>query len=71
VSRYWWKGSIEQSEEWLVLLKTRLELGPKVTKAVVGLHPYETPEVISLEISSGSAHYLDWVTDSVIAEQDW
>ena len=22
-SRYWWNGSLEQSEEWLVLLKTR------------------------------------------------
>ena len=27
VSRYWWEGSLEQAEEWLVLLKTRCRTG--------------------------------------------
>jgi periplasmic divalent cation tolerance protein len=64
VSRYWWKGSLEQTEEWLVLLKTRAELSSRVTEAVVNHHPYETPEVITLAIIDGSAPYLEWIRNS-------
>jgi len=64
VSRYWWKGSLEQAEEWLVLLKTRSELTSRVTDAIVNCHPYETPEVITLAIVEGSPGYLEWISDS-------
>jgi len=64
VSRYWWKGSLEQTEEWLVLLKTRAELTSQVTEAVVNRHPYETPEVIALAIIDGAAPYLEWIRHS-------
>ncbi len=64
VSRYWWKGSLEHTQEWLVLLKTRAELTSRVTEAVVDHHPYETPEVITLAIIDGSAPYLEWIGSS-------
>ncbi len=63
VSRYWWSGSIEKTDEWLVLLKTRSELGPRVIEMIVERHPYDTPEVISLPIVGGHADYLDWIDD--------
>jgi periplasmic divalent cation tolerance protein len=63
VSRYWWKGSLEQEEEWLVLLKTRTELTARVTDAVVSDHPYDNPEVVALAIVQGSADYLEWIDD--------
>jgi periplasmic divalent cation tolerance protein len=61
ISRYWWSGSIQHTEEWLVLLKTRSELTERVIDAVVEHHPYETPEVVALPIVSGHPGYLDWV----------
>src|ERR1039458_729221 len=64
VSRYWWKDSVEQVEEWFVYLKTRAELASAVIDAVVTHHPYETPEVITLPISGGAPGYLAWI-DSV------
>ena len=64
VSRYWWEGSLEQAEEWLVLLKTRAELAARVTDAIVGAHPYQTPEVITLAIVEGSPRYLEWIADA-------
>jgi periplasmic divalent cation tolerance protein len=64
ISRYWWRDSLEQAEEWLVLLKTRADLAPRVVGEVVRQHPYETPEVIVLPISGGSPGYLEWI-DSV------
>ena len=64
VSRYWWEGVVEQAEEWLVLVKTRGDLAPAVTDAIVAAHPYDTPEVVVLTVASGSAGYLSWI-DSV------
>jgi periplasmic divalent cation tolerance protein len=67
VSRYWWRGSVEQADEWLVLLKTRSELASRVIHAVVKLHPYETPEVVALPVLDGHAGYLDWIRDVTAA----
>ena len=63
VSRYWWKGSLEKAEEWLVLLKSRSELTSRAIDAIVRLHPYETPEIVALEIVRGSHDYLEWIND--------
>ena len=61
VSRYWWKGSLEQAEEWLVFLKTRADLASEVINTVVRYHPYETPEVITFPIVGGAPGYLAWI----------
>ncbi len=61
VSRYWWEGSIEQAEEWLVLLKTRSDLSSRVVDEVLDRHPYQTPEVVALPIVHGGVGYLDWI----------
>ena len=66
VSRYWWQGSLERAEEWLVLVKTRTELGPAVIEAVTAAHPYETPEVVVVDLAGGSPSYLEWI-DQVTA----
>ena len=64
VSRYWWQGSMERAEEWLVLLKTRSDLAAQVVDAVVDAHPYEKPEVLTLGVAGGAADYLAWVGHS-------
>lgn len=60
-SRYWWKGKIEDSEECMLIIKTRRGLVGKVVKAVKDNHPYDVPEVIGIPISSGSEEYLSWI----------
>jgi periplasmic divalent cation tolerance protein len=62
-SRYWWKGTIEAAEEWLVVLETRTELATEVIDAVVAEHPYEVPEVVATEMSHGAPAYLQWIDD--------
>jgi periplasmic divalent cation tolerance protein len=62
-SRYWWEGRREQADEWLVLLKTRGELAPAVVAAVGAQHPYEVPEIVTLELVGGEARYLEWIDD--------
>ncbi len=62
-SIYRWKGQIHDESEVLIILKTRLELFDELKQAVKDLHPYETPEVIALNIQNGLQDYLDWIDD--------
>jgi periplasmic divalent cation tolerance protein len=63
VSRYWWRGERVVADEWLVLLKTRAELAPSVVEAVVAAHPYDTPEVVVVDLVSGAPGYLAWIDE--------
>ncbi|MGB4549697.1 MAG: divalent-cation tolerance protein CutA [Syntrophales bacterium] len=60
-SRYWWKETLETSEEWLCLIKTRGDLFGALEKAIRKAHPYETPEIVALPILEGSRDYLNWL----------
>jgi periplasmic divalent cation tolerance protein len=60
-SLYWWKGAIERAEEWLCLIKSRADLYEELELAVRNVHPYETPEILSVPVEAGSAGYLLWL----------
>jgi len=64
-STYLWKGKIETSKEFMCFIKTREDLYPQVEAAIKKLHTYETPEIIALPITQGSADYLAWLSDSL------
>ncbi|MDX2288581.1 MAG: divalent-cation tolerance protein CutA [Hyphomicrobiaceae bacterium] len=60
-SIYRWQGTIEQSTEAVLLLKTRSTLAEGVIEAVVARHPYETPAVLRIDVTGGAAGYLAWL----------
>lgn len=66
-SIFHWKGTVEQSVETLLLLKT----GPGQLTALEArlheLHSYQTPEFLVLEVDSGSRRYLEWLHASLRA----
>lgn len=66
-SVYWWKDQLEQSNEAVLLLKTRQELVPRVTDRVRELHSYDVPCVVALPILAGNPDYLQWITDETIS----
>jgi periplasmic divalent cation tolerance protein len=70
VSMYWWKGSIEEDSEILLMLKTLSENVPELTEYVSQHHPYEVPEVIALNIEQGNPAYLDWIQENVMTQSD-
>jgi periplasmic divalent cation tolerance protein len=63
-SVYRWKGKIEQETEWLLIIKTRLRAVESVSQTIKELHSYELPECIILEVSDGSAAYLNWIEEN-------
>ena len=60
-SSYWWKNKIEQSKEWLCLIKTHEKFFDEIEKLISSIHSYETPEIIATPIIDGNKEYLDWI----------
>lgn len=64
-SIYRWKGKIEDSDEWMLWIKTTQAAVEEVRDAIKELHSYDLPECLCLAIEDGSQEYLDWVRESV------
>jgi periplasmic divalent cation tolerance protein len=62
-SIYRWKGKIEETEEWLCLIKSRKSLCEEIEAEILRLHPYELPEITVTAIDGGLAGYIQWVID--------
>lgn len=60
-SIYVWQGEQTESEETLVLFKTRRKLYPAFEARLQALHPYEVPEIVAVELAAGLPAYLRWV----------
>ncbi len=65
ISHFHWSGKIERAEEFLILMKSRLDLFEKISAEVKELHSYELPEVLALPILAGSDSYLTWLNSSL------
>jgi periplasmic divalent cation tolerance protein len=64
-SHYWWRGKLETSSEVLILFKTTVARFDALERLVLDKHPYDTPEIIALPITTGTRRYLDWLAESV------
>ena len=64
-SHFWWEGHIEMSAEVLLILKTTRNKISALEEFILSHHPYEVPEFIVIDISSGNRRYLDWIARSV------
>ncbi|MFA5559137.1 MAG: divalent-cation tolerance protein CutA [Methanofastidiosum sp.] len=62
-SLYWRKESIGNSIEIILLIKTTDEKYSEVEHLIKENHPYETPEIIALDIKKGFSKYLKWIED--------
>jgi periplasmic divalent cation tolerance protein len=65
VSVYRWKGEVCRDQELLLVIKTRRDRLEALRDALVGLHPYDVPELVALPIEAGHEPYLSWVDESV------
>jgi periplasmic divalent cation tolerance protein len=60
-SFYRWQGKLENSGEFLLLIKSSRELFDIVRTELVNAHSYEVPELLALPIIDGSPEYLGWL----------
>lgn len=60
-SIYHWQGKLVDAPEWVLLIKSRRDLFPKLKEAIAATHSYEVPEVIALPVVDGSEAYFAWL----------
>jgi periplasmic divalent cation tolerance protein len=63
-SVFWWKGAIEETPEFSLIMKTRAELVPQVIARVKQIHSYTIPCVVSWIIEDSNPEFLDWIRES-------
>ena len=67
-SVYRWQGKRESAQEYLLSIKSLHSAYKPLEQAIVGLHPYELPEIIAVPITHGLAGYLAWIDENVTNE---
>ena len=60
-----WKGNIDETNEFGIIVKTRSDRVKEIQERVKEIHSYEVPCVVSFNIDEGSAQYLKWINESV------
>jgi periplasmic divalent cation tolerance protein len=60
-SIYLWKGATESAEEAVMIVKLAAEGAERAVAHILANHPYETPAVLIVPVTGGSAEYLHWV----------
>lgn len=68
-SVYRWRGAVEESEEWLLLAKSRRGLFGELQRRLRAAHSYELPEIIAVAVVDGEPDYLAWM-DTGLKEPD-
>lgn len=65
-SIYRWKDAegkdvVEDTSEFLLIIKSRRDLFPQVRAEIASVHSYKVPEIIALPIVDGNDAYLAWL----------
>ena len=64
-STYRWKGKVETSKEWLLVIKSQRKVYAKVEKEIKRMSRYALPEITVTDIF-GSIEYLSWIESNTI-----
>lgn len=65
-SFFWWKGKIDRTKEFLLLIKTRISRFDRLRTFIEKHHPYSVPEIIALPIRKGNTPYLKWLEEVLL-----
>ena len=64
-SIYRWKGQVEISREYLLIMKSTTRRLAELERMVRSMHSYDVAEFLVLPVVAGSREYLGWVIESV------
>jgi periplasmic divalent cation tolerance protein len=69
-SFYRWEGKVQDSTEWLLVIKSSRDLFDALRAVLEAAHSYELPEVLALPIIVASPDYLAWLTSELRTESE-
>lgn len=64
-SLFWWEEKIDEANECLLVIKTRLDQMEELIESVKRIHSYTVPEIIVLPIITGNTRYLEWINQTI------
>ena len=65
-----WEGQVEKANESLLVVKAKADKTDDLIAKIQEIHPYEVPEVISVDITAGNKDYLDWLAGKEIVVEE-
>ena len=65
-SFYFWQDKLHREPEWLLMVKTHSAHFQPLEALIRQRHSYETPEIVQLPITAGSADYLRWLQGGLV-----
>jgi periplasmic divalent cation tolerance protein len=68
-SIYRWNEKVEDSGEWMLVIKSRRDLFVALRAEIEKMHSYEVPEMIALPVVEGSEAYLGWLDHELKAAE--
>ena len=60
-SIYKWEEKLEESQEVIMIAKTRKTLMPKLIEKVNSIHSYDCPCILELPVQGGNPDFLSWI----------
>ena len=60
-SIYKWEEKLEESQEVIMIAKTRKTLMPKLIEKVNSIHSYDCPCILELPVQGGNSDFLSWI----------
>jgi len=63
-SVFFWEGELQETDETLLMIKTRRDRYADLERRIQALHSYSVPEILAVPIASGSQEYVAWVRAS-------
>ena len=64
-SMYWWSEEIENENEVILILKSKLSLAEKIENKINSIHSYDCPCIVWYEIK-GSRKYMEWIDTNTV-----
>lgn len=59
-SSYWWDGKIENTSEFVTLLKTKTSNWKIIKEEIKNIHPYKIPCIMKTKVEANK-EYEDWI----------
>ncbi len=64
-SMYSWKGSVNNDNEFVLILKTIDKNFKKIEKEIKKVHSYECPCIISIKVSKVNKEFLEFIKKEI------
>ncbi|PKL78872.1 MAG: divalent-cation tolerance protein CutA [Ignavibacteriae bacterium HGW-Ignavibacteriae-4] len=64
-SIYEWEGAIEEETEITMIIKTLREYREQTEEMILEIHPFDTPEIIQIDVPASNGKYYDWLVGAL------